>query len=307
MKAKCLIAFLLVCCLGLTALALPAQADEAVVDIYFYHSKTCPHCLKQKPLMEYIDGQNQAVKLHAYEVHENPQAWQDFLEKHQLPTGAVPRTAIADKIFVGYTEEEGELEYIPVHKSYLGYRNQIVKAIEEGVGHSIKLPGKNVNDSQHPPWKILLVSIIYGLTYPLVKIKLKTDGAKRYWLGGLGATLIITLFAFLSLTPDTLIKRFAQTLPFPWFVATIALAAYQFLADSLVTPLQIEQYLSLAFEAAYGVATKPVTKEILQGVLAQGLDDLEPRLLSRRSRGASAFGSADLNPDLIRQVMASPE
>ena len=55
--------------------------------------------------------------------------------------------------------------------------------------------------------------------------------------------------------------------------------AYQFLADSLVTPLQIEQYLSLAFEAAYRVATKPVTKEILQGVLAHGLDDLEPRLI----------------------------
>jgi type II secretory pathway predicted ATPase ExeA len=56
-------------------------------------------------------------------------------------------------------------------------------------------------------------------------------------------------------------------------------SAYQFLADSLVTPLQIEQYLSLAFEAAHRVATKPVTKEILQGVLAYGLDDLEPRLI----------------------------
>lgn len=56
-------------------------------------------------------------------------------------------------------------------------------------------------------------------------------------------------------------------------------SAYQFLAESLVTPLQIEQYLSLAFEAAHRVATKPVTKEILQGVLAYGLDDLEPRLI----------------------------
>lgn len=56
-------------------------------------------------------------------------------------------------------------------------------------------------------------------------------------------------------------------------------SAYQFLAESLVTPLQIEQYLSLAFESAYRVGIKPVTKEILQGVLAHGLDDLEPRLI----------------------------
>jgi glutaredoxin len=222
--AKPIVRLLLIIAIGLTVIISPVRADSAGVDIYFYHSKNCPHCVKQKPLMEYIAKHNQEVNLYAYEVQQNPQAWRKFLEKYQLPSGAVPRTLIGDKIFVGYSENEGKLEYIPVHKSYLGYRNQIIQAIEEAVGHPINIPGRDVNSTQNPPWRIILVSLIYGLTYPLFKTKLKTEQAKRYWLGGLGVTIIITLFTFLSLTPDTVIKQFAESLPFPLFVFTIALA-----------------------------------------------------------------------------------
>jgi O-acetylhomoserine/O-acetylserine sulfhydrylase-like pyridoxal-dependent enzyme len=50
------------------------------------------------------------------------------------------------------------------------------------------------------------------------------------------------------------------------------------LVERLATPLQIEQYLTLAFEEAYSIGQKPVTAEVIENVLAQGLDDLEPRL-----------------------------
>ena len=51
------------------------------------------------------------------------------------------------------------------------------------------------------------------------------------------------------------------------------------LSQRLTTPLQIEQYLTLAFEEAYRVGHKPVTPEIIETTLAQGLEDLEPRLV----------------------------
>ncbi len=50
------------------------------------------------------------------------------------------------------------------------------------------------------------------------------------------------------------------------------------LADRLTTPLQIEHYLSLAFEEAYQLGQKPVTHEILETVLAKDIDGLESRL-----------------------------
>lgn len=54
--------------------------------------------------------------------------------------------------------------------------------------------------------------------------------------------------------------------------------AIELLATRLRTPLQIEQHLTLAFEAAYLFGEKPVTTAIVESVLSKLLDDLEPTL-----------------------------
>ncbi|NEQ78588.1 MAG: AAA family ATPase [Okeania sp. SIO2C9] len=54
--------------------------------------------------------------------------------------------------------------------------------------------------------------------------------------------------------------------------------AIDFLAERLVTPLQIQQYLTLALEEAYRVGQKPVEPEIIEAVLTSGLNELEPHL-----------------------------
>lgn len=54
--------------------------------------------------------------------------------------------------------------------------------------------------------------------------------------------------------------------------------ALELLATRLRTPLQIEQHLTLAFEAAYQVGEKPITTAIIESVLSKQLDDLEPTL-----------------------------
>lgn len=54
--------------------------------------------------------------------------------------------------------------------------------------------------------------------------------------------------------------------------------ALELLAARLRTPLQIEQHLTLAFEAAYQVGEKPITAAIVESVLSKQLDDLEPTL-----------------------------
>ncbi len=54
--------------------------------------------------------------------------------------------------------------------------------------------------------------------------------------------------------------------------------AIDLLASRLRTPLQIEQHLVLAFEAAYQVGEKPVTVAIVESVLSKQVDDLEPTL-----------------------------
>jgi type II secretory pathway predicted ATPase ExeA len=54
--------------------------------------------------------------------------------------------------------------------------------------------------------------------------------------------------------------------------------ALELIAARLKTPLQIEQHLTLAFEAAYQAGEKPVTATVVESVLSKQLDDLEPTL-----------------------------
>ena len=217
-----LISLIVICMVNILAYISPVLANEKVVNIYFFYSQTCPHCAQQKPLMKYIDLHNKEVKLYAYEVNEHPQKWQDFLAQHQIKSAAVPRTLIGEKLFIGYSEAEGKLEYNPVYFGYIGYKNQIIQAIESELNHSINLP--EAIESYQTPWKIALLPILYLFTYPVIRKKLKSETHKRYWIGGAIATTIVSLFLFLSLIPEPAIEGFARSLPFPLFVSTIALA-----------------------------------------------------------------------------------
>jgi type II secretory pathway predicted ATPase ExeA len=58
----------------------------------------------------------------------------------------------------------------------------------------------------------------------------------------------------------------------------LEIEALDLLAARLRTPLQIEQHLTLAFEAAYLFGEKSVTTAIVESVLSQQIDDLEPTL-----------------------------
>ena len=200
----------------------PAIANENSVEIYFFYSDTCPHCAEQKPLMEYIDQQNETVVLKAYEVNQNPYIWRDFIVQQKLTTTAVPRTQIGDRSFIGYSNTDGNLEYNPIYQGYVGYRNQIIQAIEAQLGQRINIPGRHV--SQTIPWWILGVPAFYFCCHPILKRRLKTDQQKRYWIGGGIALILVSLFIFLAMIPEAMIKNMAQGLPFPVFVSILSLA-----------------------------------------------------------------------------------
>lgn len=64
--------------------------------------------------------------------------------------------------------------------------------------------------------------------------------------------------------------------------------ALELLANSLVTPLQINHYLAQALEQSYLAGSKPITVEIIQSVLAPDLDGLEAKL-ARNGYGLGAL------------------
>ncbi len=200
------------------------SADEAVLDVYFFYSDTCPHCARQEPLMQDIDQHNQDVDVHFLEVSRNLQTWQEFRERYNIASGAVPRTFVEDTIFIGYSESDGPLEYNPVYTGFIGYRNQIIRAIAQAAGHEIQVSAAIEGPNIQFPWVALGIPLLYLASFPLVRRQLQQPQSRRYWLGGLAAICILSLFLVVSLTPEAVIREFAQGLPFPLFVSTIALA-----------------------------------------------------------------------------------
>ncbi len=76
--------------------------------------------------------------------------------------------------------------------------------------------------------------------------------------------------------------------------------AIDFLSDKLATPLQIEQYITLAIEEAYKIGAKPVSSEIVESVVTKRIDDLEPRL-TRYGYNAKMLSSVlNVRPAIIR-------
>ncbi|MEM1279670.1 MAG: hypothetical protein AAGG53_06490 [Cyanobacteria bacterium P01_H01_bin.152] len=54
--------------------------------------------------------------------------------------------------------------------------------------------------------------------------RLKRPQSSRYWIGGFVAMLLLCLFLTIGFMPESVIRGFAQGLPFPLLVGTITLA-----------------------------------------------------------------------------------
>lgn len=200
--------------------SLETLAEQTNLDVYFFYSETCPHCARQELLMPAIDAHNPDIKVHFGEVSRHPQAWQRFRAQYNIASTAVPITFVEETTFVGYSESEGPLEYSPVYAGFVGYRNQIIGAIAQAAGHEIQLAAIESLRGQFP-WFALVIPLLYLASLPLVRDHLQQPQTRRYWLGGLAAVCILSLFLMASLTPEAVIRDFAH---FPLFISIIALA-----------------------------------------------------------------------------------
>ena len=52
---------------------------------------------------------------------------------------------IQDRVFEDWSDEKGELVYIPSYYGYMGYRNQVIDALEAAFGE-LKLPDEEKSD-----------------------------------------------------------------------------------------------------------------------------------------------------------------
>lgn len=205
-----------------------ALAQTEPVEIYFFYSKSCPHCHEQIPLMQALEENNPEIKILAYEIHDSNKIWDSFLKKYNIKYRGFPRTFIGDISFVGYSSSGVALEYSDVVQGYHGNRVQIVKAIEKRIGHKVSLGDflekhKEKNVSLTSFWPLLLPPL-YLMSFIFMRRYFSEENKKRLWQAGFAATFIISFFLFLAQLPGATVQAYAQSLPYPLFVGAIALA-----------------------------------------------------------------------------------
>ena len=167
----------------ISAIAQAPSGGNSITDVYFFHTATCPYCRQQEPLMDYIDDTYPQVRLRSYEIEDFPDIWQEVRSRYGITSGGVPRTFIGDRSFIGYSEDDGPLQYQSTHQGYIGYRNQIIAAIEAEAGIEIRLP-EGALSPRSVPWWLLALPALYTVSYPVVQSRLRTPESRRLWTGG---------------------------------------------------------------------------------------------------------------------------
>src|SRR3989344_5891711 len=86
-----------------------AQTNNDQVAIYLFHSKSCPHCKKERAFLSSLDTEALNVTIHEYEVsqnRENARLFQEVGKALDIRVSSVPVTIIGGKVITGYVSDD---------------------------------------------------------------------------------------------------------------------------------------------------------------------------------------------------------
>lgn len=84
------------------------QAAESV-DVYFFYSKTCPHCAKEEIFLDQLEEEyGDRINIHRYEAttnKENYDLFVEYIKSSGKRVDGVPATFIGEEVIVGYRSD----------------------------------------------------------------------------------------------------------------------------------------------------------------------------------------------------------
>ena len=215
------------------------------VDVYLFHSDSCPHCAKERTYLESIKDEA-GINIHYYEVSDNPDLIDKVRDELNIHNYYVPLTIVGSDYLIGFgdnTEDEindlinsyRNTNYCSVVKTILN-DGDIEECINKNKGiynesdeKKIPILGKvNIKEVSLP-----LISIVIGFVDGfnpcamwvlifLISMLFNMKNRKKMWI--LGLTFILTsavVYLFFMLSWLTL----ASTIISTWFKYVIALVA----------------------------------------------------------------------------------
>jgi thiol-disulfide isomerase/thioredoxin len=85
------------------------QNASGNVDLYFFYSRDCSHCVAAHPFIDKLKAQYPWLRVHAFEASgdsKNSRLFEKMAKQHGREPGFFPTFFICDKMIVGYTSAD---------------------------------------------------------------------------------------------------------------------------------------------------------------------------------------------------------
>ena len=138
LRVFCALTCFLLCLPSGSAVCEASETAAAKAPILFFYSDDCADCHRMKRMIDAILSEDPELPIREICIEEEPEAWQEACAKAGIPVWGVPRVFIGETVFAGWSEKDGELIYIPGYYGYMGYRNQVIAAMEAYLGTSVR-------------------------------------------------------------------------------------------------------------------------------------------------------------------------
>ena len=216
--------------------------EKNLVNIYFFHSKTCSHCKAERKILDELEDKYNNIKIYGYEISDenNLKLLKEITKLYDVKATGTPFTIIGDKYYQGYSEDNSKAMFMATIEYYSNYgyidrtgkyiknitlpsyeikENQpnIDEYIKEYTTHKIKLLGKTIELKN---LTLPVISILIGLVDGfnpcamwvllfLISILIGMKDKKKMWVLGLTflltSALIYLLFMLAWLNATTLL------------------------------------------------------------------------------------------------------
>ncbi len=214
----------------------PGGTIDFTRTVVLFYSDACSHCHREMRFLDSIKDDFPDLSFVQIEVDQSGNAaneafFTSIMERLDSYPSSWPRTVVGGRVFIGYNEESGPLQWIESYRAWAGYENQLLRAIEElnaSLEGAATAPPPAVDPAgtwRRLRWTAAVASLAL-LLYTVVAVfagRRAEQSARRLWVGGGILLLVISLFAVATAVPAGEIAGRAEAWPFPLTVTLIAL------------------------------------------------------------------------------------
>lgn len=143
-----------------------ADTEKNLVNIYLFHSNSCPHCKAERELLSELEKKYDNIKIYSYEVgnSKNSKLLDNVADMLDTTVTGLPFTVIGDKVYKGFSYESYKAKFMATIEYYseYGYKDRV----GEFIG-GIELPSYEVTDDNQNIEEYIEEYTNYKINVPL--------------------------------------------------------------------------------------------------------------------------------------------